>query len=295
MKKIKNYLTFLREAQETSETPVPGEEVVADESRGGAVIVEFGAGKHQLDTTTRNSVVDYIKNNIQRWQNWKEIMRLYSENRGSKKRPIQPLFTIHVGTSWEGTDEINAELARQRRSYMEKIIIDAVKKACEWNIVTPPSDLIQQLITPQSSYSRSGVLDTYGGNFDPKKTPKDHWNRIGMINVNMAVVKGLTPDEISRVGAEMRSGENMIPDDLNKIVNQLCRCETYSDLQDLNRNLQDKGGLEEFLNSTVGFRPYPGLNTRKTERQKAIGCINKAADKQIASEFQNKIVIRPKL
>lgn len=295
MKKIKNYLTFLREAQETSEAPVPGEEVVADESRGGGVIVEFGAGKHQLDTTTRNFVVDSIKNNIQRWQNWREIMRLYSENRGSKKRPMQPLFTIHVGTSWEGTDEINADLARQRRTYMEKIVIDAVKEACEWDIVTPPADLIQQLITPQSSYKRSGVVDTYGGNFDPKKTQKDSWNRIGMINVNAAVVKGLTPDVISRVGAEMRSGENMIPDDLNKIVNQLCQCETYSDLQDLNKNLQDKGGLEEFLNSTVGFSAYPLLNTRKTERQKAIDCINKAADKQIASEFQNKIVIRPKL
>lgn len=295
MKKIKNYLTFLREAQETSEAPVPGEEVVADESRGGGVIVEFGAGKHQLDTTTRNFVVDSIKNNIQRWQNWREIMRLYSENRGSKKRPMQPLFTIHVGTSWEGTDEINADLARQRRTYMEKIVIDAVKEACEWDIVTPPADLIQQLITPQSSYKRSGVVDTYGGNFDPKKTPKDSWSRIGMIDVNAAVVKGLTPDVISRVGAEMRSGENMIPDDLNKIVNQLCQCETYSDLQDLNKNLQDKGGLEEFLNSTVGFSAYPLLNTRKTERQKAIDCINKAADKQIASEFQNKIVIRPKL
>lgn len=295
MKKIKNYLTFLREAQETSEAPVPGEEVVADESRGGGVIVEFGAGKHQLDTTTRNFVVDSIKNNIQRWQNWREIMRLYSENRGSKKRPMQPLFTIHVGTSWEGTDEINADLARQRRTYMEKIVIDAVKEACEWDIVTPPADLIQQLITPQSSYKRSGVVDTYGGNFDPKKTPKDSWSRIGMIDVNKAVVKGLTPDVISRVGAEMRSGENMIPDDLNKIVNQLCQCETYSDLQDLNKNLQDKGGLEEFLNSTVGFSAYPLLNTRKTERQKAIECINKAADKQIASEFQNKIVIRPKL
>jgi len=295
MKKIKNYLTFLREAQETSEAPVPGEEVVADESRGGGVIVEFGAGKHQLDTTTRNFVVDSIKNNIQRWQNWREIMRLYSENRGSKKRPMQPLFTIHVGTSWEGTDEINADLARQRRTYMEKIVIDAVKEACEWDIVTPPADLIQQLITPQSSYKRSGVVDTYGGNFDPKKTPKDSWSRIGMIDVNAAVVKGLTPDVISRVGAEMRSGENMIPDDLNKIVNQLCQCETYSDLQDLNKNLQDKGGLEEFLNSTVGFSAYPLLNTRKTERQKAIECINKAADKQIASEFQNKIVIRPKL
>lgn len=295
MKKIKNYLTFLREAQETSEAPVPGEEVVADESRGGGVIVEFGAGKHQLDTTTRNFVVDSIKNNIQRWQNWREIMRLYSENRGSKKRPMQPLFTIHVGTSWEGTDEINADLARQRRTYMEKIVIDAVKEACEWDIVTPPADLIQQLITPQSSYKRSGVVDTYGGNFDPKKTPKDSWSRIGMIDVNKAVVKGLTPDVISRVGAEMRSGENMIPDDLNKIVNQLCQCETYSDLQDLNKNLQDKGGLEEFLNSTVGFSAYLTLNTRKTERQKAIECINKAADKQIASEFQNKIVIRPKL
>lgn len=295
MKKIKNYLTFLREAQETSEAPVPGEEVVTDEWGGGGVIVEFGAGKHQLDTASRNSVVDIIKNIIQRWQNWREIMRLYSENRGSKKRPIQPLFTIHVGTSWEGTDEINAELARQRRSYMEKIVIDAVKEACEWDIVIPPSDLIQQLITPQSSYSRSRVVDTYGGNFDPKKTQKDSWNRIGMINVNRAVVKGLTPNEISRVGAEMRSGENMIPDDLNKIVNQLCRCETYSDLQDLNRNLQDKSGLEEFLNSTVGFSAYPFLNTRKTERQKAIDCINKAAGKQIASEFQNKIVIRPKL
>jgi hypothetical protein len=295
MKKIKNYLTFLREAQETSEAPVPGEEVVADESRGGGVIVEFGAGKHQLDTTTRNFVVDAIKNNIQRWQNWREIMRLYSENRGSKKRPMQPLFTIHVGTSWEGTDEINADLARQRRTYMEKIVIDAVKEACEWDIVTPPADLIQQLITPQSSYKRSGVVDTYGGNYDPKKTQKDSWNRIGMIEVNRAVVKGLTPDEISKIGAEMRSGENMIPDDLNKIVNQLCQCETYSDLQDLNKNLQDKGGLEEFLNSTVGFSAYPLLNTRKTERQKAIECINKAADKQIASEFQNKIVIRPKL
>lgn len=295
MKKIKNYLTFLREAQETSEAPVPGEEVVTEKGGGGSVIVSFGAGKHQLDTALRNSLVEELKDRIRSWQNWNEIMRLYSENRGSKKRPMQPLFTIHVGTSWEGTDEINQDLAQKRRSYMENIVVDAVKKACEWNIVVPASDLIQQLITPQSSYKRSEVLDTYGGNFDPKKTQKSSWDRVGMINVNSAVVKGLTPDQISKLGAEMRSGENKIPDDLNKIVNQLCQCETYSDLQDLNKNLQDKGGLENFLNSTVGFSAYPLLNTRKAERKKAIDCINKAAGKDIASEFQDKILIRPKL
>ncbi len=295
MKKIKNYLTFLREAQETSETPVPGEEVVSQKGGGGGVIVNFGKGIEKLNTADRNSVVDDLRKRIRSWQNWSEIMRLYSENRGSKKRPMQPLFTIHVGTSWEGTDEINQALAQKRRAYMENIVIDAVKKACEWNIVVPPSDLIQQLITPESSYKRSGVVDTYGGNFDPENTQEDWWNRNGLIVVNSAVVKGLTPDKISEIGAEMRTGESKIPDDLNKIVSKLCQCETYSDLQDLNKNLQDKGGLENFLNSTVGFDAYPLLNTRKTERGKAIDCINNAAGKDIASEFQNKIVIRPKL
>jgi len=294
MKRLKNYYTFLREAQETSETSLMGEEVLTMER--GEVTVNFGAGKHQLETSIRNSVVDDVEDMIFHWQNWKQIMRLYSENRGSKKRPMQPLFTIHVGTSWEGGGEINATLAQQRRTYMEKIVIDAIQQACESaKVVVPSSDLLQQLITPQQSYRRSGVVDTYGGNFDPEKTQKDSWNRIGKIIVNKAVVKGLTPDEISKIGAEMRRGENKLPDDLNGILNQLCQCETYSDLQDLNKNLQDRGGLEKFLNSTVGFNGYPILVSREAERKSAIECINKAAGREIASEFQNKIVIRPKL
>jgi hypothetical protein len=295
MKRMKNYLRFIKEAQEETQSALGPEIRTTGESQ--SINVLFGAGKYDLPSNKRAEYVKDLTDVVKLYQNWNEIMKLYSENRGSQKKHIDPLFTIHVGTSWEGTSEINKDVAQKRRTYMENIVMDVVQEACKLQKldIIPPKDLLQQFITPHESYKRSELLDTYGGNFDKENTPKDWWNRFGVIQVNNLVLKGLTPDKIAAIGAEMRTGENKLPDDTQKIVDELCKCETISDLDELNQNLKDRGGLEKMLNNTLGTSfGYPLMKDRKPDLKRAIDCINNVAPNR-AREFQNKIVINPPL
>lgn len=294
MKKIKNYFTFLKEAQET-----PDPEIITSPQSRDFEQVEFGQGKSTIDKAYRDNLLERLSDKIGYYQNWNDIIEFLSKNRGAE---IPPLFTISVGTSWEGGDEVNKTLAQNRRTFMENLLIEAIQKTQKTSgYIVPAKELIQKLIMDKTTYERSNTQEIYGGNFDPKEQDLDFWNRKGFIGINGAEIKGLTVDRLSKLAANMRSGESRIPDDLNKILVSLCQCQTYSDLQRINKNLEDHGGLEKFLNSTVGYnklnrqlRPL-NINDRSRERNKAIACINRAsrASKKgdIAREFNDKIVI----
>lgn len=241
MKRLKNYYSFLREAQETSNAPVPGEEVVLT-GGGDSMEVLFGEGKFQITPGLKISLKDSLANMVGRYQNFGALIKFLGT---STSKSVPPIFLIEVGTSHTGGGTINRDVAEGRLKSMRDLLIETLnEKAAGGNL---NKDKALMLIVDDQKYKPSPTDKNW---VDTTKKEPNWWERYGRIQVNEFLIKGLTTNAINVLGNSLRKakGMNINPDE-GLIVQCIKGLQTYSDITDLDKNIE--GGLQNFLNSTI--------------------------------------------
>jgi hypothetical protein len=268
MKRLKNYYSFLREAQETSNAPVPGEEVVLT-GGGDSIEILFGEGKFQITSDLKKSLKDSLAHMMRRYQNFEALIKFLGT---STSKSVPPIFLIEVGTSHTGGGNINRDVAEGRLKSMRDLLIETLnEKPAGGNL---RQDKALMLIVDDQKYKPSAT-DT---NFVDTTTKKpDWWERYGRIQVNKFLIEGLTTNDINVFGNLLRKakGMNINPDE-GLIVQCIKALQTYSDITDLDKNIE--GGLQNFLNSTItdGLTSW-GSDTK--EREEIKSHLNKISNK----------------
>jgi hypothetical protein len=265
MKKIKNYWSFVREAQEQMD---PGEEVVLT-GDGSAIQIFFGSGKWQLDPKSKAEKKEAISKMISRYQNFKGLIEFLGSG-GSKNLP--PLFLIEVGTSHTGGGNINREVAEGRLKSMRDLLIEVLNSVAG-NYLRQEQAL--KIIVDDQTYKPSGTDRNF---VDTEKMPANKWEQYGRIQVNEFAIEGLPMTTINTLSNRLRKakGLNFNPDE-TAIVNAICSCQTFSDIVDMDNNLKsDQGGLQEFINSTI-TNGLTGIYSDVKERESIKSCLNKAS------------------
>lgn len=255
MKRLKNYYSFLREAQETSTAPVPGEEVVLTGS-WHAIKILFGEGKFQIPSDRKKEIKDRLASIIERYQNFRDLIKFLGT---STSKSVPPIFLIEVGTSHTGGGNINRTVAEGRLKSMRDLLIETLNEKVEGGNLKQDKALM--LIVDDQKYKPSATDQNW---VDTTKQEPDWWETYGRIQVNEFLIKGLTTNVINVLGNLLRKakGMNINPDE-GLIVQCIRRLQTYSDITDLDKNID--GGLQNFLNSTI-TDGWSGLKDDTRER-----------------------------
>ena len=120
-------------------------------------------------------------------------------------------------------------------------------------------------------------LVLFSGNVNKKMEP-DAEERFGYIALLPLISAGNTPKGIDIIGDMLRiaKGYNINPDE-EGIAYAICKLQTFSDITDLNNELRNEGGLQNFINSSItnGWTSY-GSDTE--ERKRIVDCLNKASE-----------------
>ena len=188
---------------------------------------------------------------------------------------IPKFITIGSGTSSTGSRDRNAELGRDRMEEMKDIVFTAFDIVGDTIGKYVGKDVIEDLITTKAntSYKPSDLNPIYDRN---RSVPRD-MERYGFVVVSPLTTMGLTSKGIDGVENELiaAKGWNVNPDE-PAIRDAIKKLQTYSDIVDLDNELRNQGGLQEFINSTItdGFTDW-GSDTE--EREEIRDAINKAS------------------
>ena len=167
------------------------------------------------------------------------------------KFKLPQVVTFHVGTSSSGTFDTNQKVAKGRMDYLTKLYLDAMKS------VGIRADVAFKLVTQSyKSYTPSKVNTKL---YDPSKTPDWSSERTCFITVEPITTKGKNRDTIGKIGGKLIDAssfmntylyDNVDEDTLTQGIKTL---ETYSDLKDIDRFLQDSriDNLQDFLNDQL--------------------------------------------
>ena len=245
MKRLKNYLRFIKEAQEEVQTeqtaPVPGEEVVLT-GDGDSIEILFGEGKFQISPDLKKRLKDSLASMMMNYQNFDELISFLGT---STSKYVPPIFLIEVGTSHTGGGTINRQVAEGRLKSMRDLLIETLnEKAAGGNL---RQDKALMLIVDDQKYKPSVTDQNW---VDTTKKQPNWWERYGRIQVNKFLITGLSTNAINALANSLRKakGMNINPDE-GLIVQCIKGLKTYSDILDLDENIE--GGLQNFLNSTI--------------------------------------------
>ena len=278
----------LNEATTGLEPVIDTDKVVSKlTSKPGGIELQFEEGQGKLSDEDKNRGVNVIMKDLE--QSLPTIEKYF----GTGKLP--KFITIGVGTSSTGTRDRNAQLARLRINELKNLIFMAFEKIGNETGKFVGRDTIESLITNKtgSSYKPSSLNPIY----DRSKSRPEDAERVGFIEIRPLTIKGLETIDIDNVADRLRyaKGMNINPDE-KLIATQIERLQTYSDITDLNRELRDHGGLEDFINSTItDGRTRMGSDIE--ERLRIVRAINKAAKRsgkdpiaRIVGSFGNQMV-----
>lgn len=197
--------------------------------------------------------------------------------------PLPNFIDIKVATSHEPGN--NQKVANQRIEYVRNLLITVFK---DLNLYT---DKIEDLLV-NASKTNYQPTDTDCEVIDCKTEKGKPYERIAEVSIYPFRIKGLNSGQIGDVGGTLIDASSDVNswfyDKVNEegIIKALERLQTYSDLTDLEKFLQNarKGKLEDFLNDQLSNYPKNKI--------KAVNIINQLAKKSgkgnIAKMTQNK-------
>jgi hypothetical protein len=180
---------------------------------------------------------------------------------------------ISVGTDSQGPDRKNVNVGRDRAEEAVKLVYKAFKQSgLKWN-----ESQIEKWISVSGEYVPSS-RNTY--NKEETGTPSERFIKI---TINPLTTVGLGEDLITDIfdnidAARDTSGGMGLSTNEKTIVKQICRLQTYSDIQDLDKRFKKKGGLQFIINKSItdGFTAK-GSDTNA--RRSIEACLNKASNR----------------
>ena len=180
---------------------------------------------------------------------------------------------ITVGTDSQGSEKDNAQtVGRNRAKDAVKLVYKAfAQSGLGWN-----ESQIEKWITIGGAEYVPSSRNTY--NYEKKDSPLERFIKI---TINPLTTAGLETDYITdifgNISAAMdTTGGLGLNTDEEAIRKQICRLQTYSDIQDLDKRFKRTGGLQSAINKSI-TDAYGKLGSDTAERKLIAACLNKAS------------------
>ena len=179
---------------------------------------------------------------------------------------------ITVGTDSQGSEKNNVNVGRNRAKDAVKLVYKAfAQSGLGWN-----ESQIEKWITIGGAEYVPSSRNTY--NYEKKDSPLERFIKI---TINPLTTAGLETDYITdifgNISAAMdTTGGLGLNTDEEAIRKQICRLQTYSDIQDLDKRFKRTGGLQSAINKSI-TDAYGKLGSDTAERKLIVACLNKAS------------------
>ena len=181
---------------------------------------------------------------------------------------------ITVGTDSQGSEKDNVNVGRNRAKDAVKLVYKAfAQSGLGWN-----ESQIEKWITIGGAEYVPSSRNTY--NYEKKDSPLERFIKI---TINPLTTAGLETDYITdifgNISAAMdTTGGLGLNTDEEAIRKQICRLQTYSDIQDLDKRFKKTGGLQYKLNKNIQDGET-AMGSDTAERKSIVACLNKASNR----------------
>jgi len=186
---------------------------------------------------------------------------------------------IMVGTDSQGSEGGNVNVARDRVDAAIEMVYDAFEQTgLKWN-----ETQIEKMITIGGAEYVPSKRDM--NNLKKTDTPSERFIKI---TITPLITAGLETDYITDIFDNIKaamdtSGGLGLNTDEEKIRRQICRLQTYSDIQDLDKRFKSTGGLQFAMNKSI-TDAYGKLGSDTLERKLIVGCLNTASNRSDKGE-----------
>ena len=176
---------------------------------------------------------------------------------------------ITVGTDSQGPEGGNVDVARDRADEAVKLVYKAfAQSGLGWN-----ESQIEKWISLGGVEYVPSSRNT--NNKNKTDTPLERFIKITITPLTTA---GLEEDLITDIFGNLNAAMGMFNSDEKTIVNQICRLQTYSDIQDLDKRFKKTGGLQYKLNKNIQDGET-AMGSDTAERKSIVACLNKASNR----------------
>ena len=252
--------------------------------------VLFDEGGSTLPKSGKDEVVNYLKNRLK--SSLPTIIKFIDSG------TLPKFITISVGTSSTGSSKRNREVAQERIEAGINMIELAFTQLGRETGQVVSQEYIQKFLTTNANYSYEPTK--LAKIFDKSLSKSDPSERFLVFKINPIKTMGKEWKQISGIADEIENAISMVGGvyvDVREegVANAICKLEVYTDITDLDIELQNKGGLQSVINKAItdGFTAM-GSDTK--ERIKIAGCLNKASNKSnkgdVADIAGDKLTIR---
>ena len=243
-------------------------EIKIDENKSGSEYITFQEGEYKIDNKTKNDLLNNPKivNPLKKYMMVFEEYGNYQSVYEAFKKITPKFITIEVQTTSTDGRDIK-ELGNKRANSMKHLIFHLFGELgrLRENMINIDRDLIESAITINTKLSSL-----------PNGSNGDNLGLINVKYINVAV-PSLEDKSVTSIEDNLRKakGMNFNPDE-HKIMRQIQKLKSFSDIVNLNNKLKDQGGLEGFLNSTIEDSMLFGDDE---ERRRIVWAINNASMK----------------
>ena len=235
--------------------------------------VLFEEGGSTLPTSGKAEVVTYLKNQLK--SSLPTIIKFIDSGK------LPKFITISVGTSSTGTPEQNRIVAQARTQAGIDMIELAFNELGRETGEVVSQEYIQKFLATNANYSYEPTK--LAKIFDRTKSKSKPSERFLVFKIKPIKTMGKEWKQISGIADDIESAISSffgkyVDVSEEGVANAICMCETYSDIEDLDTELQKLGGLQHVINRAI-TDGLTAMGSDTEERIKIAGCLNKASNK----------------
>ena len=235
--------------------------------------VLFEEGSSKLPTPGKAEVVTYLKKQLK--SSLPTIIKFIDSG------TLPKFITINVGTSSTGTPKQNRIVAQARINAGIDMIELAFYELGKETGEVVSQEFIQKFLTTNTDYSYEPTK--LAKIFDRTTSKSKASERFLIFKIKPLKTMGKEWKQISGIADDIESAISSYFGkyvDINEegVANAICMCETYSDIEDLDTELQKLGGLQHVINKAI-TDGLTAMGSDTKERIKIAGCLNKASNR----------------
>jgi hypothetical protein len=221
-------------------------------------------GEEIIDPTVKEDIKDWLR------PIFKASLPTLKQFYNNTKYRLPKFITIGSATTSAGGYVANQKVAQGRINSITEIVVELLEE------LGTNAEMIQRLITTNSNYTYKPTSVDANFSDRSKVKPLDR-ERYAYVTVKELETVGLGKEQIGNIEDALliARGYNINPDEVG-IAKAICKLQTYSDIQDLNYELRNSGGLQGFINQTItdGFLSF---DSDVQERVQIKACLNRAS------------------
>ncbi len=235
--------------------------------------VLFEEGSSKLPTPGKAEVVTYLKKQLK--SSLPTIIKFIDSG------TLPKFITINVGTSSTGTPKQNRIVAQARINAGIDMIELAFNELGKETGEVVSQEFIQKFLTTNTDYSYEPTK--LAKIFDRTTSKSKQSERFLVFEIKPIKTMGKEWKQISSIADDIEEAisswfGDYVNVDENGVASAICKCETYSDIEDLDTELNSLGGLQYVINRAI-TDGLTAMGSDTEERIKIKNCLNKASNR----------------